>query len=42
MIRFHTYRSYTESITGYSEFDEQWSFTRLSYCAFLTGISYNF
>lgn len=41
MIRWHTYRTYSESLTGYTEFDEQWSFTRLSYFAFLTGISYD-
>jgi hypothetical protein len=40
MIRWHTYRTYSESLTGYTEFDEQWSFTRLSYFAFLTGVSY--
>lgn len=40
MIRWHTYRTYSESATGYTEFDEQWSFTRLSYFAFLTGVSY--
>lgn len=40
MIRWHTYRTYSESLTGYTEFDEQWSFTRLSYFAFLTGITY--
>lgn len=42
MIRWHTYRFYTESLTGYTEFDEQWSFTRLSYFAFLTGVTYEF
>lgn len=42
MIRWHTYRTYSESLTNYTEFDEQWSFTRLSYFAFLTGISYEF
>lgn len=40
MIRWHTYRTYSESLTGYTEFDEQWSFTRLSYFALLTGITY--
>lgn len=40
MIRFHTFRSYTESISGYSEFDEQWSVTRLSYFSFQGGVSY--
>lgn len=40
MIRWHTYRFYSESLTGYTEFDEQWSFTRLSYFAFLTGVTY--
>lgn len=40
MIRWHTYRIYSESLTGYSEFDEQWSFTRLSYFAFLIGATY--
>jgi len=40
MIRWHTYRIYNESLTGYQEFDEQWSFTRLSYFAFLAGVSY--
>lgn len=35
-----TYRTYSESLTGYTEFDEKWSFTRLSYFAFLTGVSY--
>jgi hypothetical protein len=40
MIRWHTYRFYSESMTGYTEFDEQWSFTRLSYFAFLTGVTY--
>lgn len=40
MIRWHTYRIYNESLTGYSEFDEQWSFTRLSYFAFLIGATY--
>lgn len=42
MIRWHTYRTYTESLTNYTEFDEQWSFTRLSYFAFLTGVTYEF
>lgn len=42
MIRWHTYRTYSESLTNYTEFDEQWSFTRLSYFAFLTGVSYEF
>jgi hypothetical protein len=42
MIRWHTYRTYSESLTGYTEFDEQWSFTKLSYFAFLTGITYEF
>ena len=40
MLHWHTSRSYTESVSGYSEYDEQWSFTRLSYFAFLTGVSY--
>lgn len=40
MIRWHTYRVYSESLTNYSEFDEQWSFTRLSYFAFLIGATY--
>lgn len=42
MIRWHTYRTYSESLTNYTEFDEQWSFTRLSYFAFLTGLTYEF
>ncbi len=42
MIRWHTYRIYHESLTGYSEFDEQWSFTRLSYFAGLIGMTYDF
>ncbi|MEZ4890082.1 MAG: hypothetical protein R2779_05845 [Crocinitomicaceae bacterium] len=41
MIRWHTYRIYYESLTGYSEFDEQWSFARLSYFAFLIGATYD-
>ena len=40
VVRWHTYRTYSESLTGYSEFDEQWSFSRLSYFAFLIGTSY--
>ena len=40
MIRFHTYRTYSESLTGYSEFDEQWSVTRLSYFSLNCGVSY--
>jgi hypothetical protein len=42
MIRWHTYRTYSESLTNYTEFDEQWSFTKLSYFAFLTGLTYEF
>lgn len=42
MIRWHSYRTYSESLTNYTEFDEQWSYTRLSYFAFLTGVSYKF
>ena len=42
MIRWHTFREYSESLTGYYEYDEQWSFTRLSYFSFLTGVSYTF
>jgi hypothetical protein len=40
MIRWHTYRKYSESLTGYTEFDEQWSFTRLSHFSLLLGVSY--
>lgn len=40
MIRWHTYRKYSESLTGYTEFDEQWSFTRLSHISLLLGVSY--
>jgi hypothetical protein len=40
MVRWHTYRTYSESATGYTEFDEQWSFSRLSYFACLIGVSY--
>ena len=40
MVRWHTYRTYSESATGYTEFDEQWSFSRLSYFACLIGASY--
>jgi hypothetical protein len=41
MIWWHSYRYYSESETNYTEFDEQWSFTRLSYVSFLGGISYS-
>jgi hypothetical protein len=41
MIWWHSYRYYSESETNYTEFDEQWSFTRLSYCSLLGGISYS-
>jgi hypothetical protein len=40
MIWWHSYRYYSESLTGYTEFDEQWSFTRLSYISLLSGFSY--
>lgn len=40
MVKWHAYRTYSESFSEYTEFDEQWSFTRLSYFAFLGGISY--
>ncbi len=40
MIWWHSYRYYSESISGYTEFDEQWSFTRLSYISILGGFSY--
>jgi hypothetical protein len=40
MIWWHSYRYYSESISGYTEFDEQWSFTRLSYISILSGFSY--
>ncbi|MFM6994521.1 MAG: hypothetical protein ACKOWO_05315 [Sediminibacterium sp.] len=40
MIWWHSYRYYSESSTGYTEFDEQWSYTRLSYVSLLGGISY--
>ena len=42
MIWWHSYRYYSESQTGYTEFDEQWSFTRLSYVSLLGGLSYVF
>jgi hypothetical protein len=41
MIWWHSYRYYSESETNYTEFDEQWSFTRLSYLSLLGGISYS-
>jgi hypothetical protein len=41
MIRWHTYRTYSESYTGYSEYDSQWSFTRLSHFSFTIGLSYS-
>lgn len=41
MIWWHSYRYYAESETNYTEFDEQWSFTRLSYVSFLGGVSYS-
>lgn len=40
MIWWHSYRYYSESQTGHTEFDEQWSFTRLSYVSLLGGFSY--
>lgn len=40
MIWWHAYRYYSESQTGYTEFDEQWSFTRLSYVSLLGGVSF--
>lgn len=40
MIKWHTYRTYTESFTGYSEYDNQWSFTRLSHFSLTIGVSY--
>jgi hypothetical protein len=42
MIWWHSYRYYAESETNYTEFDEQWSFTRLSYVSVLGGITYSF
>lgn len=41
MLKWHTYRTFTESNTGYSEYDHQWSFSRLSYFEWLVGVSYD-
>lgn len=40
MIKWHTFRIYSESLTGYSEYDSQWSYTRLSHFSLKIGISY--
>ena len=40
MLSFHTYRTYSESETGYSEYDEQQTVSRLSYFSLLGGVSF--
>lgn len=41
MVYWHTYREYYESNTSYTEYDDQWSYSRLSYLTAGLGISYN-
>ncbi len=42
VLRFHSYRSFHEFDSGYTEFDEQWSVSRLSHYSLLTGVSFRF
>lgn len=39
MVKWHSYRLYTESLSNYTEYDEQWTFTRLSYYSLQIGLS---
>jgi len=42
VLRFHSYRYFHEFDSGYTEFDEQWSVSRLSHYSLLTGVSFRF